>query len=240
MTFSERILQANEQFNADQWKLPEGIRALNPFEGEQAHLVREINRSFYQKFYNDSDPRKLILGINPGRLGAGATGVPFTDTKNMEEYCGISSGILKSHEPSSVFMYRMIEAYGGANDFYKDVFIHSVCPLGFVKRKPNGNEVNYNYYDDKELETSVLPYITEWLKELSTWRLDLNRVFCLGSGKNLKFLNSWNREHKIFGEIVSLDHPRYVIQYKAKSMDAYIEKYLIKLKSEGNGEKGQK
>lgn len=228
--WSNRILQANDQFNASDWELPNNIRALNPFEGDHAQAVREINHAFYQKFYNDSKKRKLVLGINPGRLGAGATGVPFTDTKNMERYCGIDTGALQSHEPSSVFIYEMIEAYGGVEAFYKDVFIHSVCPLGFVIRKPGGNEVNYNYYDDKHLQEAVTPYLTDWLYELAKWPLDTNRIFCLGSGKNFKFLKSWNKEHQLFGEIVPLDHPRFVMQYRAKRKEDYISKYLQSIK----------
>ena len=83
-TWAQRILSVNEQLDADSWKLPAGIRAMNPFRGDGSDHVRSIGKAFYQKFYNDKEPRKLVLGINPGRLGAGATGIPFTDTRRME------------------------------------------------------------------------------------------------------------------------------------------------------------
>lgn len=230
-TWADRVLEANEAFDPNSWQLPKNIRALNPFKGVESTHIRQINEAFYQKFYNDNEPRKLILGINPGRLGAGATGVPFTDTKRMEAVCGISTGALHTHEPSSVFVYEVIEAYGGPELFYKDVFIHSVCPLGFVKVKPDGKEVNYNYYDDRELENAVTPYITEWLIALSKWPILLDEIYCLGSGKNYKYLTKWNKEHRIFGKIVPLDHPRFVMQYRAKRKQEYIDKYLLNLKS---------
>ena len=229
-TWADRILKANEGFDPQSWELPAGIRVLNPFEGPESDRIQNINEAFYRKFYNDNAPRKLILGINPGRLGAGATGVPFTDTKRMERVCGISTGEMNTHEPSSVFVYEVIEAFGGPKAFYKEVFIHSVCPLGFVKVKADGKEVNYNYYDDKSLEMAVTPYITEWLKELAKWPVDLERVFCLGSGKNFKYLKKWNEEHRQFGEIVPLDHPRFVMQYRAKRKPESIDKYLSRLK----------
>jgi len=51
-------------------------------------------------------------------------------------------------------------------------------------------------------------------------------AFCFGTGKNEKFLRSLNEEHKFFHEIVALEHPRYIVQYKTKSMQSYIDKYL--------------
>lgn len=231
-TWAQRILNANEQFEPETWKLPRGIHALDPFGGSESDSVRKINEAFYQKFYNDDQPRKLILGINPGRLGAGATGVPFTDTKRMEAICGISAEGMRTHEPSSVFVYEVIEAYGGVERFYNDVFIHSVCPLGFVKEKLGGGKaVNYNYYDDRQLEEAVTPYITKWLNELASWPVRLDQIYCLGSGKNFKFLQKWNKEHQLFGKIIPLDHPRFVMQYRAKRKAEYIDKYLIHLKS---------
>ncbi len=93
----------------------------------------------------------MILGINPGRFGGGVTGIPFTDPKRVIEKCGLAySGEMK-HEPSSVFVYEMIDAFGGAIKFYEQFYIHSVCPLGFTNINNKGKAINYNYYDSKEL-----------------------------------------------------------------------------------------
>jgi hypothetical protein len=69
-------------------------------------------------------------------LGAGATGIPFTDTKRLESDCAESkTPDIATHEPSSVFVYEMIKAYGGPKNFYgNDFYISSVSPLGFVMR----------------------------------------------------------------------------------------------------------
>ena len=212
---------------------------MNPFRGDGSDHVRSIGKAFYQKFYNDKEPRKLVLGINPGRLGAGATGIPFTDTRRMENVCGIPAGELHTHEPSSVFVYEVIDAYGGPEVFYSDVFVHSVCPLGFVKRKENGKETNYNYYDSYSLEQAVTPYISDWLKELATWPVRSDQVFCLGSGRNFRFLSAWNKTHRIFDEIIPLDHPRFVVQYRSKKKQEYIDRYLVKLKPQHFGKQGR-
>ena len=64
------------------------------------------------------------------------------------------------------------------------------------------------------------------LKKQVEWGLNTDKVWCMGSGKNFKFLKGINDEEKIFGEIVALDHPRFVVQYRSKRMGEYIDKYL--------------
>ncbi len=58
---------------------------MNPFKENPDALA--ISSAFYKKYYDDHRMRRLILGINPGRFGAGVTGIPFTDTKRLTEKC---------------------------------------------------------------------------------------------------------------------------------------------------------
>jgi hypothetical protein len=110
-TFADRIIEFNRslEFNPE---LPYGISVMNPFIESPEAL--KISSAFYKKFYNDNKMRRLILGINPGRFGAGVTGVPFTDTKRLSDKCGLEIKGKHTHEPSSVFIYEVIDAYGGA------------------------------------------------------------------------------------------------------------------------------
>ncbi len=222
ISFAEKVIQFNNNLNITE-PLPAGILALNPF--SQGSPSLPISEAFYRRFYNDQKPRDLILGINPGRLGAGATGIPFTDTKRLASHCNMTCDF-HLHEPSSVFVYKVIDAYGGAESFYKRFFFSSVSPLGFVKMNSKGKEVNYNYYDDKALEKAVLPFIKKSMEQLIELGINTQRVYCLGTGKNYKFLHSLNKVHHYFDEIIPLEHPRYVMQYKSKSIQSYIEKYL--------------
>ena len=105
MTFAEKIIQFNKNLDLSV-TLPENIRVMNPFKENKEAL--EISSTFYTKYYNDHEQRRLILGINPGRFGAGVTGIPFTDTKRLEEKCGIKFNGITTHETSSVFVYDMI------------------------------------------------------------------------------------------------------------------------------------
>jgi hypothetical protein len=211
--------------------LPEGISIMNPFR-ENPEIMPVITQ-FYNKFYNDSNPRQLIVGINPGRFGAGVTGIPFTDSKRLYEKCGFSIPGMKTFETSSVFIYEMMDAFGGVEKFYKRFFISAVCPLGFTAVNSKGNALNYNYYDSKKLTFAVMDFIIDSLKKQLDFGIDREVCYCLGTGTNYKFLLQLNSEHKFFNRIIPLEHPRYVMQYKTRQKELYINKYLQSFRISG-------
>lgn len=180
----------------------------------------EIVDSFYSKYFSDTDTRKLMLGINPGRFGAGVTGVNFTAPRQLTE-CGVEHSFRMQSEISAEFIYQMIDAYGGPEAFYGDVFIGSVCPLGFIQ----GGK-NINYYDDKELLQTVKPFIIKNLQKLLNHHVDRSVCYSIGGEKNFKFLTSVNEDLKWFDRIVPLPHPRFIMQYKRKSIPQFIQLYL--------------
>lgn len=227
MTFGEQIIDFNKTLELSV-TLPKNIKVLHPFQKNPE--VVAIASEFYTKFYNDNDERTLILGINPGRLGAGATGIPFTDTKRLKSHCHLESSF-HLHEPSSVFVYEVIDAYGSITDFYKKFYISSVCPLGFIIEDKNGSVKNYNYYDSAALTKKVTPFIVTSLKKQLAFGIDTKKVFCMGTGKNYQFFKKLNETHQFFEEIIPLEHPRYVMQYKTKTKSLYIEKYIKALNS---------
>jgi len=47
----------------------------------------------------------------------------------------------------------------------------------------------------------------------------------LGSGKNRSIFEGLNREFGFFKTVVSLDHPRFIIQYRRARLDEYLRKY---------------
>lgn len=221
-TFADRIISFNKNLKFE-GKLPRGVQVMNPYQDKQALKISSI---FYKKFYGDNNERFLILGINPGRFGAGYTGVPFTDTKRLTNDCGIEFEGNITHEPSSVFVYDVAKAMGGPKEFYKDFFIQSICPLGFTIRNKKGRDVNYNYYDDKKLQKAAMPFIIESIYKTLKLGVSHDIVFCFGAGKNLKFIQNLNEEHHLFKEIIPLEHPRFIMQYKSKFKEEYINKYV--------------
>lgn len=221
MLLNEHINKFNRSLNLD-INLPDNVEVMNPFENK---TTVELAEKFYNKYYSDSNPRKLILGINPGRLGGGVTGIPFTDPVKLKENCNISNDLQKKTEPSARFIYDMITVYGGPQKFYNNYFIHAVCPLGFTK-----DGINYNYYDDKNLEKAVTPFILESLQQILCFNINNEVCYCLGNGKNFKFLNNLNKKHKFFKKVIPLPHPRWIVQYRRKRYKEFIKLYLKELK----------
>ncbi|MDQ6762678.1 MAG: DUF4918 family protein [Bacteroidota bacterium] len=203
-------------------KLPGEVEVMNPY--KEAGTYKICNK-FYSKYYNDTYPRHLILGINPGRFGGGITGIPFTDPLRLLSVCDIENDFPKKQELSSVFMYEMIAAFGGPENFYNKFYISSISPLGFTK-----NNKNLNYYDDRDLEQSLREFVIESIKLQLNFGISSDVVFCLGEGKNFKYLLKLNDEMKFFEKVVPLPHPRFIMQYKLKKKDEYIEQYLSELR----------
>lgn len=200
--------------------LPHGIEVMNPFKDK---LTMEVCTAFYKKYYDDNNQRRMIIGINPGRFGAGVTGVPFTDPIRLKKECGIDNHLQQKQELSSLFIYDIINAYGGVEKFYNDFYITAVSPLGFTKQGKN-----LNYYDDKELQKDIKTFAIDCMKKQLEFGINRKVAFCLGDGKNYKYVTKLNDEQKFFDKIIPLSHPRFIMQYKLKKKEEYIQSYLQK------------
>jgi hypothetical protein len=201
--------------------LPEGVEVMNPFTDAE---TKRVATEFYHKYYNDNNPRYCVIGINPGRFGAGVTGVPFTDPIRLKSECEIEGNWPLKQELSSLFVYDVINTYGGPEKFYAKFYITAVSPLGFTK-----NGKNLNYYDDKQLMQNITPFAVDCFRKQLKWGLDSSVAFCLGEGANYKFLSKLNAEYHLFDKIVPLAHPRFIMQYKLRQKELYIEKYIKEL-----------
>jgi hypothetical protein len=228
LTFGEKVVNF---YSALDFRgiLPKGIRVMNPFKNNPE--TQQITRLFYHRFFNDYNKRTIILGINPGRFGAGITGIPFTDTIRLNEKCNIPFSLYRTFEPSSVFIYQMIERFGSVDEFYSKFFISAVCPLGFTVLNSRNREVNYNYYDNPELTSLVYDFVLDTLKQQLSLGINTEVCFCLGTGKNEVFLRKLNNKHGFFRSVIALEHPRFIMQYKSKQKDYFIEKYIETLKT---------
>ena len=198
--------------------LPTGVQSLLPFSEDP---VAKVFRAFYTKFYNDSNQRRLIIGINPGRFGGGVTGIPFTDPIRLAHDCGIANNFQQRQELSSLYMYQMIDAYGGPRAFYNQFYFTSYSPVGFTK-----NGKNLNYYDDKILATAIEPFAASCLQEQLSWNVDRDIAYCLGDGKNFQYVSKLNKKYGFLKQVIPLSHPRFIMQYKLKQKEDYIAKYL--------------
>lgn len=217
MNFEQKYFNFIDQLDFPE-SLPYGVNILNPF---QVASTYSIAQSFYQKFYSDDQPRLFLIGINPGRFGAGVTGVPFTDPIRLEEKCGIANDLHKRQELSSVFVYEVIEAFGGVEAFYSNVFFTSVSPLGFVK-----DGINLNYYDIPEVRDFLETYMVKSLRQQIEIGAIKKRAFSMGKGQNYKYLQYLNKKYQLFEDVQALPHPRWVMQYRLKRKQEFIDAYL--------------
>lgn len=223
-TYADKLIRLYQSLHPPE-DLPDEISVLFP---QKDPGVMKLVRTFLKKFYADLHPRRFIFGINPGRFGAGLTGINFTAPKQLEEHCGIRSPFKLSSELSAEFIYEMILEYGGVNKFYKDWFISAVCPLGFIK-----DGKNINYYDDKKLISSVSPFIIESFRKQVGIGFKTDYCICIGGEKNYRFLAKLNDEFGWFQQIAPLPHPRFILQYRRKQKEKYIREYLSALHMAG-------
>ncbi len=202
-------------------ELPEGVELLHPQADE---AVMKAVSHFLNRYYSDQYPRQLLFGINPGRFGAGTTGINFTGPKQLTEVLQMDHPFGKKSELSAEFIYEVIEKYGGPKKFYGDFFLSSISPLGFVK-----NGKNLNYYDDKKLMEALEPFITKCIAQQLRIFRPSQACICIGGEKNFKYFVSLNQRMQFFKEIIPLPHPRFIMQYRRKQKDAYILEYLSAL-----------
>ncbi len=202
--------------------LPPGIEARNPF-GEPA--VRELAQRFATKFYAADRPRVALLGINPGRLGMGRTGVAFTDPAALAGPCGLPNGLPPGRpELSTQFVYRVVEALGGPAEFYQHFFLSSIYPLVLLNKG-----LNYNYYDSPALIKALWPDLQRSLQQ-QVQQFHLRHDVAVSLGKrNGEFLRKLNSELGLFERIVVLDHPRYLMQYRRRELEANVANYVTTL-----------
>lgn len=220
MTFADKVLLFYQKLKIQE-TLPEGVAILNPYKEK---IAFSLCTQFYKKYYDDHLERKIIFGINPGRFGGGITGIPFTDPVKLENICGIANELQKKSELSADFIYTLIGAFGGPEKFYQQFYFNSVSPLGFTALGKNAN-----YYDTPVLMKTLENFIQQSIHQQVKFGINKKVAFCLGEGENYKYLKGFNEKEKIFSTIIPLAHPRFIMQYKRKKIDFYIDDYLKKL-----------
>ena len=219
-SFGQQVLSYYEGLQSHP-EVPDGVEVLSP------HLnndTREVMTRFYLKYYSDHKKRVFVIGINPGRFGAGITGIPFTDPIRLQDVLGIDHKFDLKPELSSRFIYHMIEAYGGAEVFYQHCYFTSVSPFGFTQ---SGR--NLNYYDLRELQDSWESFMVDALRDQIMMGA-CPQAFSLGQGKNHKYLLYLNEKYKLFSQIHPLPHPRWIMQYRLKRKDEFVHLYCQSIK----------
>src|SRR5947208_3160381 len=92
-TFASRALRFYKSLRRP--SVPRGVGVMNPYTDPK---VLAVVRLFLKRYFDDNGERLLVIGINPGRFGAGITGVTFTDPVALADDCGIANEMPRRRE----------------------------------------------------------------------------------------------------------------------------------------------
>ena len=225
-TFSEKVFQFDQELGNVKIDLPAPYKLINPYSSRNKKQVLQMIQIFYQKYFNDTNKRRLILASSPARKGSAITGVPFEDVSNLQKETGISIANFHVNSAASNFLNRVIDEYGGRHKFYHDFYLNFVCPVGICKTSSKGNQVNCNYYENKQVEEMVTSLKISALKMQINFGIDTSVCYCIGSGQNYQELSKANKKWRFFQKIVPLEDPRFITQYHPQEKEKYLHKYL--------------
>lgn len=225
-TFADSVIEFNKKLTQKTFSLPQNFKIINPFIGEQKEKILKISTTFYRKYYNDNNKRKLILGSSPARRGSAIIGIPFEEANHLQKETGILIDNFYINKSSSNFLFDVMEQYGGIKKFYSNFYMNFVCPLGIVKINEIGKETNFNYYENKELQESLYTFIVDSIRDIINFGIDTSVCYCIGSGENFKFLTEINNKYNFFEKIIPLEHPRFIMQYNKNRKNEFMKKYL--------------
>lgn len=99
----------------------------------------ELVRQYYTRMYSADRRRIVFCGSNPGRMGAGKTGIPFIDFKGANQL--LKTVHLHDSEQSAQFILSVIEEIG-VKDYHDTVYMTYLSWYGFTK-----DNRNMNYFD---------------------------------------------------------------------------------------------
>lgn len=198
--------------------LPDGFAVMDPYRNAD---VVDVVQQFCRRYYTGDHLRLPVWGINPGRFGAGVTGLSFTDPYALRHDLDLATTIEGRREPSAEFVYKVVQAYGGPQAYYHDVYMSALSPLGFTK-----GGVNINFYDHPGLQRDIVPFVVDCMRRQTEMGLRADVCVVLGTGKLKTFMETHIRPVLGYAEVAYLEHPRYVIQYRRRFMDDYVRTYV--------------
>ena len=232
-TLSDRLIEYDQHLQSSIVDVNALLHGRAIVADEQYEDRGGLVKSFYSTYYQDFSARVLILAINPGRLGAGKTGIPLTDPYHLRRVGVKPLGNVASasmREPTSTFFYKVVDAFGGCRVFYERFLVHFLFPFSLVKEKEGGKGlVNCNYYD--VLNAGVYDkVIASHVDRMLKWgTVTPSIVICLGKGKNFQILQRLNKRYCWFEKVLELPHPRFIMQYRYSQLNEFIEMYCKSL-----------
>lgn len=169
--------------------------------------------------YYPSDPNRIVLcGINPGKNGAGKTGIPFIDFRSLSHL--LPDTKQDDCESSAEFIYSIISEIG-VKPFNRHVYMTNLSWFGYVK---DGRNLNYYKLPEKLIHVFTSSFIEEMKmvkpKAIIPLSIDVE-----------KSLKKMKQEEKLtFPVVERLPHP-YYCSIQSHHDDDYREMYVKKIRS---------
>lgn len=121
----------------------DGLSILDAFLENWANV-----KQFYAKYYGNSYPDTVLCGINPGRNGAGKTGVPFIDFSSLSK---LLDGIDRDDwERSAQFFFEVVQHFGSST-FFRSFYVTNFSWVGYTRQSKN-----VNYYELPEEAQDII------------------------------------------------------------------------------------
>lgn len=171
---------------------------------------REGMAAFWEKFYGEDAPRIMICGINPGRLGAGKTGIPFLDYESLSQL--IPGVERQDSEKSARFFFQVVKRFG-AEAFFKNFYVTNFSSVGYLR---GGTNFNYPELPQAALETVERNFLEEFETVRPTHVISLGRevhrslLRLLPSGIDCS---------------LRLPHPSWIATYRSCEIDHWVGNY---------------
>ena len=179
-------------------------------------LDPKIVDAFWDRYYARRVPRIVVCGINPGRFGAGKTGIPFLDFASLSQ---LMPGVDRhDSEKSAAFFCQVIQSYG-SEAFFRDFYVTNVASVGFLR---DGR--NLNYHDlPAAAQATVEANFCEEMKMVNP-----TQVISLGTAVQ-------HTARKLLSPDIDcslrLPHPAWVATYRSRETEQWVSDYVEALKS---------
>lgn len=166
---------------------------------------------FWQTYYGGALPRVVLCGINPGRHGAGKTGIPFLDFQSLSKLIpGIDR---QDSERTAGFFFQIVRQFG-VEAFFKTFYVTNVSSVGFIR---DGKNLNYH-----DLPAPALEVVERnFLQEMEVVRP--THIISLGDAVQ-------QTVRKLLPASVDcsmrLPHPSWIMTYRGNAQDKWAARYL--------------
>ncbi|MHB1301481.1 MAG: uracil-DNA glycosylase family protein [Burkholderiales bacterium] len=166
--------------------------------------------AFWQRFYGEGIPRIMVCGINPGRFGAGKTGIPFLDFMSLSK---LIPGIERQDsEKSASFFFEVVRSFG-AETFFHTFYVSNFSSVGYLR-----DGTNLNYHDLPDVAREIVE--RNFLEEIET--IHPTHVISLGKEVHESVRNLLPASIDCS---LRLPHPSWVATYRANETNQWVSRY---------------